>query len=154
MSGQERFGVLEFSEFLKERMDEAGDFDSLLAEARNYLAKFKWCKEIRSFYIGGGVGGIYAVFLFEIENSASPDDDWLWVVVGDIPPAYLVANGGPRNPQEALLAYINLMGEWVAAVKKGEPVGHLIPVNVPPTPKYAEMLESRIAFLRDRFVSG
>lgn len=142
------------SDFLKERADEARDFDSLLVEARNYIGHFKWCKRIKSSYIGSGVGGIYAVFLFEIENSASPDDGWLWVVVGDIPPAYLVANGGPRNPQEALLAYVGLMGEWVEAVKKGMPVGHLIPVNVPPTPKYAEMLESRILFLKERFISN
>jgi hypothetical protein len=39
------------------------------------------------------------------------------------------------------------MSEWVDAVKNGRPVDELIPVNVPPTMEYADMLENRLNYL-------
>jgi len=39
------------------------------------------------------------------------------------------------------------MRGWVDAAKNGEPVDDLIPVNVPPTPEWAEELDSRLNFI-------
>ena len=67
----------------------------------------------------------------------------LWVVVGDLPPAYLVTDDVP-DALCALRDYIGLMRRWVAAVKAGEPVVDLIPVNAPATLANAEALRIRL----------
>lgn len=44
------------------------------------------------------------------------------------------------------------MQKWVAAVRSGQMVEQLIPVNAPPTRQYADMLDSRLAFIRDELL--
>ena len=36
----------------------------MLSEADAYLRSFPWCKGVLSSFFGGGVGGVFAVFLF------------------------------------------------------------------------------------------
>lgn len=127
--------------------------EELLREAESYLSSFKWCGSLREEYFGLGVGAVVGVFLFRIENLVAPEDEWLWVVVGDIPPAYLVVDDN-TNPLLALVTYIELMEEWVEAAEHGRPVGELIPVNVAPTIANAAMLRSRLEFLRREFNSA
>src|SRR5215470_14422705 len=101
-------------------------------DAEQFLSSFDWCKGINKGWFGWGVGGLAAVFLFEL-SPATPDvDRFLWVVVGDLPPAYLIVDDSP-TPIEALGTYVELMEEWVTAVRAGEPVEDCIPVNSPPT---------------------
>lgn len=101
-------------------------------------------------YVGIGIARVIAVFLARIQP-ASPDVDcWLWIVIGDVPPAYLVADDNP-SPHAALEAYILEMTQWIDAVRKGSPIKDLIPVNAPPTKEFADMLASRLEFL-DRVV--
>ncbi len=118
----------------------------MLADARDFLRGRHWCGQIKSEFFGLGVSEVVAVFLFNIENKAAPEDDWLWVIVGDLPTAYLVTDDN-RTPSAALAAYVRLMREWVEAASRGKPVGRLIPVNVPATPKNAEQLAMRLDFL-------
>jgi hypothetical protein len=47
-----------------------------------------------------------AVLLVKITPTREDVDEWLWVVVGDLPPAYLVADDAP-GPAAALRAYIS-----------------------------------------------
>lgn len=61
-------------------------------DAKEFLSSFTWCKEITELYFGCGIGGVIAVFLAQIIPSESTVDDWLWIVVGDVPPAYLVVD--------------------------------------------------------------
>jgi hypothetical protein len=73
-------------------------------------------------------------------------DELLWVVVGDLPPAYLVTDGNPI-PLAALETYVEEMQAWVNAVEAGEPVDDLIPVNVTPTHDHAKQLKERLLCL-------
>lgn len=132
--------------------DETRLMQEMLQTAIGWISAFKWCKGVVSTHFGMGAGGIFAVFLFKIGNTAAPSHDLLWVLVGDIPPAYLVTHDGPQNPAEALETYIELMHEWVDAVRKGESTDDLIPVNAAPTPEWAEQLASRLDYLRDHFL--
>jgi hypothetical protein len=116
-------------------------------EARAFIESKKWCKTVRRTFFGGGIGGIIAAFLVEIVPAVDQVDEWLWVVVGDIPPAYLVTDEIP-NAEAAIAAYVELMFEWVKAVNKGLPVHDLIPVNVPPTAEWAASLTSRIETIK------
>jgi hypothetical protein len=123
-----------------------------LEEARDYLRRFSWCRRIREEFFGLGVGGIFAVFLFHIEPAPGADD-WLWIVSGDLPPAYLVCDKA-RSPRDALLTYCTLMEEWIAAARTGRGLDAAFPVSAEPTGASAELLEKRIRFLRNEVLSN
>jgi hypothetical protein len=117
----------------------------MLTEAEEYLAAFDWCESIEESYFGLGVGGVVAVFLFKIRPKHEGVDEFLWVVVGDLPPAYLVTDDSP-TPRLALETYVELMSDWAKAATNGQPVDELIPVNVDPTPENAKLLQGRLTF--------
>src|SRR5437763_5201194 len=83
----------------------------MLSEAEGYLSGFDWCESIAESYLGIGIGGVVAVFLFRIVPRRNAIDEWLWVVVGDLPPAYLVTDDNP-TPRAALEAYVEEMNAW------------------------------------------
>src|ERR1700704_1264925 len=77
-----------------ERMTGDDDEDAALLRgmstgAEEYLRSFSWCGDVLSSFFGGGVGGVFAVFLFNIHPARPEVSSWIWVVVGDIPSAYL-----------------------------------------------------------------
>ena len=97
-------------------------------KAQNYISRFSWCLSVREAYFGDGYGKIVAVFLFRIEPSRPDVDEWLWVVVGDLPSAYLVIDEC-QTPSQALERYINMMSEWVKLAKKGRSSEDVVPVE-------------------------
>ena len=125
---------------------ETVELKAMLQEASTYLKSFKWCKDIKAAYMGIGIGGVVGVFLFRIRPARPEVDEMVWVIVGDLPPAYITVDNAP-NPACALDAYIGAMEEWVSTAKAGKSVEDIIPVNVPPTRENAEQLESRLRFL-------
>lgn len=120
-------------------------------ESKRYLLAFHWCKTIQQGWFGWGVGGIVAVFLFEIDPATPNIDKLLWVVVGDLPPAYMVIDDLP-TPLDALRTYVDLMEEWIAAVRDGKSTEECIPVNRAPTRESADALEARLNFLKQEFL--
>jgi hypothetical protein len=119
---------------------------SLKNEAISFLKHQKWCKSISNGFLGFGIAGILAIFYFQIEPSFDDVDSEVWVIVGDIPPAYISIEDN-NNPYMALTGYIFEMRLWINAVKNKKAIDDLIPVNVPPEIKYAEMLEKRLDFI-------
>jgi hypothetical protein len=89
-----------------ETPSETQELQNSFAEAKNYIQSFKWCEGIRESYFGGGVGGIVGLFLFNILPSEPEVDEWVWVVVGDLPPAYLLGRDSP-TASEALEDHIS-----------------------------------------------
>jgi hypothetical protein len=69
--------------------EETGLLQQMLQKATDYLKSFRWCPPIEQIYLGCGVGGVVAVFLFHFRERIQGTDEWLWVVVGDLPSAYL-----------------------------------------------------------------
>lgn len=132
---------------------EPRDSDALVmyTEAKDYLEFYDWCAQILDSYVGILHPGVVAVFLFEIRPSRKDVDDWVWVIVGDLPPAYVTTDQCP-NPAAALEGYIGAMREWVEAASTAKSVASLIPVNVPATPEYAEKLRFRLDFLDERIL--
>ena len=121
-------------------------------DAYKYIISFTWCLEVLEQYFGIGVGGVFAVFLFRIKPRAEDIDEWLWVIVGDLPPAYLVTDYAP-NPPCALSGYIERMQEWVEAVQNGDSVKSLILVNVEPSIDNARKLQQRLEFLNAKILN-
>jgi hypothetical protein len=113
--------------------------------ARSYVSSFSWCSAILNSYFGGGVGGIFAVFFFHIRPNRSDVEPWIWIVVGDIPPAYLPLSDC-KSPTEVFRTYIRGMSRWVELARKGEtgtPEEGVPPVNVPATPEWAAELNKK-----------
>jgi hypothetical protein len=139
-----------------ERMsgDDAEDTEFLgqmLEEAKNYVRSFSWCDGIVNAYFAGGVGKIFAIFLFKI-NASRPDvDPWEWIFVGDIPPAYLpLEDAGSKL--SAFDAYMAGMKKWVKVARQGrEPKAEdcCPPVNVPANPEWAEELDKRLRLMKE-----
>lgn len=118
----------------------------MASEASEYLLSQKWCKRIRKWNLDVGWEGVLGVFSFEFDPIGSDVDSKVWIIVGDIPPAYVCNDNS--NGASALDGYVKEMQAWVDAVKAQGPIDHLIPVNVPPTMEYAELLERRLDFIR------
>ena len=117
--------------------------------ARGYISSFRWCDAILSSYFGGGVGGVFAVFFFHIRPDRPDLDPWIWVAVGDVPPAYLPVNDCD-SPAEMFRTYLRGMSKWVELARKGETgtaEQGVPPVNVPATPEWAEKLSQRLQLL-------
>jgi hypothetical protein len=132
--------------------EETAGLKELLDEATAYLNRFRFHRGIRNAYLGIGIPKILGVFLFEIIPAREAVDDKVWVIVGDLPLAYITAEDAP-NPATALDSYIGAMEDWVEAAKAGRSVEELIPVNVPPTPENAAQLESRLRFLDEKILA-
>ncbi len=88
------------------------------------------------------------VFFFEIIPASMDADDRVWIIVGDLPSAYIDIESA-ANATEAIQAYTEIMDDWVQCVKKGLSTEDCYPVNVPPENKYAEMLATRLQLIRD-----
>lgn len=120
-------------------------------EAKEFIESFEWCRGVNHQFFGLGIGGVIGAFLLNITPARPEVDDWLWVIVGDLPPAYIVTDDAP-TAIEAVEAYILEMRDWAEAAKAGNPVDDLIPVNVPATPAYGEELEHRLIFIEENLL--
>lgn len=138
--------VTKWFEYLSANRAHHNEMNSMYLEAREFLEFYDWCLEIQESYVGMCYPGIVAVFLFKIIPTRDDVDKWIWVVVGDLPAAYLTVEESP-NPATALDGYIGAMLEWVEAAQKGYSVAELIPVNVPATKENGDMLKIRLDFL-------
>jgi len=119
----------------------------MFEDAKQYISSFSWCESVLDSYFGGGVGGIFAVFFFHIRPGRAEVDPWIWIVVGDIPPAYLPLSDC-ESPSQVFETYVQGMSRWVEFARTGKPEApvppDIPPVNVPPTPEWAEKLSQRL----------
>lgn len=116
--------------------------------SKSFLLSHDWCFAISSAYFGIGVGGIFSIFLIEVDGDC---DDWLWVVEGDLPSAYLVIDQA-SNPRQALRVYLQLMRQWIMAVRGQCRFDDAYPVDAEPTEENARQLESRLEYLETEFL--
>lgn len=125
----------------------------MLARARKYLQAFRWCGGIANVYFGGGIGGVVAAFLVQLDDKRARNvDEWLWVVVGDVPSAFFVTERAGDGPA-ALRVYCDLMEEWVDAARGNRSLSDVFPIEgAPADVKHADMLASRIGTMRDEII--
>ena len=117
-------------------------------EALGFLSSFAWCPPVDDLSYAGGVPGIVSVFRVRfIEPIQGATDDKLWIVVGDLPSAYLVVEEGD-TAKDVVREYCDLMEDWVLAVRAKADLANVFPVRAEPTEEMASMLSTRIALLR------
>ena len=123
-----------------------------LAEAKEYLISQNWCTAINKGWVASSFGYILNIFYFKIiPDHISCNDEFVWIIEGDIPPAYIDIISA-TNAYEALNCYINLMEEWVENVKNEDSADECFPLSIPPQRKYAIMLESRLKLLKEDYL--
>lgn len=120
--------------------------ECLVSEAEKYVSKFTWNEGIVERYIGYILRLKLGIFLFKIKKTRIDVDEWIWVLVGDIPPAYLTTDSC-KTPSEALDGYIGAMEDWIEVAISKKSLEGVIPVNVAPTVDNIKSLESRLKFL-------
>lgn len=130
---------------------ETAELRGMLRDAETYLRSFDWCPPIVEKYLGYGLGGVIALFLFKLGEKIQGVDDQLWVVVGDLPSAYFVCDDA-ATPAAALDVYCGLMEDWAHAALNGSSLDDVFPVSAEPTAEYAKVLLSRTKFIRERLV--
>ena len=121
----------------------------LAKEAHSYLLSFPWCLSINKGWLVYSCGYVIGLFCFEIvPDVAKGADNHVWVIVGDLPPAYIDVLSAP-SARGALDLYIGLMDEWASKVNNGEDISDCYPVNVTATKEYADMLTTRMNLLKE-----
>ena len=126
--------------------EETDQLRALYENAKVFIESFKWYGKIRNVYFGLGVADVIGVFLFELAPVSEDVDRFLWVIIGDVPPAYIVIDNAP-NPACALKIYVAEMNGWADAVNAGKSIDQNIPVSGAPTKKNAASLKKRLAFI-------
>jgi hypothetical protein len=119
----------------------------MAAEARRYISAFRWCPRISEIWLAYGIGGVIGLFLLKFEKPVNGTDEFLWVVVGDLPSAFFVVDEA-SNGSEALNVYCQLMEVWAESVLKGSNLSKVFPVQAETTVENVELLKRRIRFLR------
>lgn len=124
------------------------DFDEMYETAEWFLLGFNWHRALLESRIGLYCEGFYGVYLFKIEPVSEDIPEWIWIVEGGsaASPAVIPIDRCP-NGAAAFHEYIAAIGEWVDAVKNGEPVDDVIPVALPPTLEEAQRMERQLRFM-------
>jgi hypothetical protein len=131
-----------------EDAEEAALLKAMAIEADAYVAHQRWARQVKGRTHCFGIGKIVAIFLFEfVEPIAGSNDRRLWIVVGDLPSAYLVVNE-EDSPAQALESYCDVMESWCEAVETGGSLKDVFPVAAAPTKGNASLLRKRIEFIR------
>ena len=139
---------------------EKGEIDEitqLWSEAIEFLEAHEWCLEVIDQYLSFSAVPVLCVFLADVKVAA-PATSPLWVIVGDIPPAYIDVSE-TENAAEAMEDYCAAMAEWVRAVRVGDPLDDLIPVRergslriVRASKEVADALQARLDFIASEIV--
>jgi hypothetical protein len=125
--------------------EEVGCAD-LVDKANSFLNGFSWAEGRKNLWVADCIPGIIGIFLVELAPREQDIDQYIWVVVGDLPPAYLSSQYA-KSPRDALDGYMGEMLAWVEAVENGRPTDDLIPNDGAPTLANAQALRSRLEFL-------
>ncbi|MFT6461081.1 MAG: hypothetical protein ACJA0Y_000575 [Maricaulis maris] len=115
-------------------------------EAQGYIEAQRWCGEIKAAYVAMIEPGVISIFLFNQIPKRSGIDPYIWVVVGDIPSAYIPCFEIPR-PYDALSGYIYEMRRWSDAAIQGNSVEGLYPIGLEPTVELGRALAKKVGFI-------
>lgn len=122
--------------------------------ARNFIGGHAWTLPIAEFLLAFGIAPMIGLFLVRFEHAVPGSDGRdteLWLVAGDCPPAYFVCDEAP-TPSIAREVYCELMEDWADRVLAEQDLSESYPVEAAPTTEHAEMLKSRLAFIREKLI--
>lgn len=138
----------------------APQIDRVLEEAATNAIKFiemhEWCHHVERCYFDRGFDHcrVFFVIIQPLKNA----DESMFVIVGDLPPAY-ISSPDCVNGAQALDGYVGELQRWVKQFRETGSVTNCIPVlssetfeELTPTDELARMIESRCAFIDERIL--
>jgi len=134
-----------------ESSEEAKAIDELTAQAFAFVNSYRWTPPIERLVLAFGVGPLLGLFLMRFEPGGRPEDRERRVVVGDLPPMHFETDDAP-TPSDALRLYCAIAQDWADNVLAERDLSESYPIEVAPTAEHAEMLLSRIDFIRREMV--
>jgi hypothetical protein len=117
--------------------------------AQALLLRFSWCKRILRAEVGFALPGRFGVFHFDIEAARPSVPESLWVVFGDLAPAYF---SGPTllDWRAVLAVYVERMQRWATDILQGGDGEDIIPILPSRSDAATAMaLLNRLGVLRD-----
>lgn len=75
----------------------------------------------------------------------------MWAVAGDLPAMCFETNDA-RTPSDALRLYCGIAEDWAQTALAGGDLSQCYPIPVEPSREHAELLLSRIEFLRKELI--
>jgi len=118
----------------------------LLDESHRYLSSHPWCQNITNGWLFTNLGEVLCIFLYQIENSQSPTDNLIWVIVGDLPPAYIDSKE-IGNTRKVVEVYIYLVKDWIEHAENARNMEQCYPLLSGWTEEHVEMLKVRADLL-------
>jgi hypothetical protein len=117
-------------------------------EAKDFLLSHKWCKQVIRGWQDENLSILdkLGVFLFKIEPIDATVDDYVWVMLGDLPSVYLHAS--VKTARDGLEVYCDLMNEWADNILQGHSLDESYPVEAEPTTENANLLKRKVAFIQ------
>jgi hypothetical protein len=81
-------------------------------------------------------------------NGIRREDNFLWIMVGDIPSMYLDVYGS-KTTIEVLRRYNALAKDWIYSVERGLSVDECYPFDAEPTMEMADLLKRRVTIIEN-----
>jgi hypothetical protein len=137
-----------------EELEEAAQLEALWEDARAYVKSRTWAPFVAEILLAYGLGPIVGLFFVRFSApppSEIPDERERWVVVGDGPYMNFETEDAP-TPDLALRLYCAICQDWADNVLAGADLSDSYPIPVEPTQEHAEMLLSRVKFIRTEIV--
>jgi hypothetical protein len=121
---------------------------SLIEESKQFLSSYSWCYHIKDGWLFTNLGKVLCVFLYEIDNSHSLEDNFLWVVVGDLPPIYLDTYNVLSN-RDALEVYVEIVNDWIYHVETNQSLEKCFPLASDHSSESLQKLKKRTDLLQN-----
>lgn len=134
-----------------ESADQLRALDGLASDARAFMEADSWAPAMRAMPLAFGVAPMLGLYLAQFVPGGKLEDAERWVVVGDLPSMHFETDDTP-TPALALQMYCAIAQDWADNVLAGRDLSDSYPVEVAPTREHAEMLLSRIAFIRTKLI--
>jgi hypothetical protein len=131
--------------------EEVEQLKELTAEAWRFVNSYRWTPPIADLVLAFAIAPIVGLFLMRFEPGGKPEDAERWVVVGDLPSMHFETDDTP-SPALALQLYCAIAQDWADNVLEGRDLSDSYPIPVAPTREHAEMLLSRIDFIRTELI--
>lgn len=131
--------------------EEIAALEKLDAEAWAFMRPHDWTVPVAELVLAFGVAPLLGLFLARFEPGGRPEDAERWVVVGDLPPMHFETDDTP-TPSLALRLYCAIAQDWADNVLAGRDLSDSYPIEVAPTHEHAEMLLSRVDFIRTKLI--
>ena len=124
---------------------------ALTGDAWSFVRSYRWTPPVADLVLAFGIAPIIGLYLMRFEAGGAPRDAERWVVVGDLPSMHFETDDAP-TPAIALRLYCAIAQVWADNVLAGRDLSDSYPIAVAPTREHAEMLLSRVKFIRRKCI--